>query len=600
MCGFTGWFDLYPQNKEILEKMADAIKHRGPDASGMYFHGPIAFAHRRLSIIDVSASHQPMIHDQYALVYNGELYNFQELRLELKGLGHAFKTEGDTEVLLHALIEWGEAVLPRLQGMFAFAFWDAREETLLLACDHMGVKPLYICQSEGKLLFGSELKALLEHPAVSRDIDPNAIRLYLECQYIPAPFSIFRQIRKLEPAHFLKMVKGQLEQKRYWTPSYLPKFTFDEKTAIDLLEIELKRSVKSMLVADVPVGAFVSGGIDSSLIAAFMQKEQKTKIFSIALDHDYSEEEYARKVAQYIGAEFYPLVATPKDVIGALDTSFDEPLGDQAALPTLLLSKMAREHVKVVLTGEGADEIFAGYSNYPKRLKQLALYNKLRFLFWEKWYRFLPRSLRKDRFIKAASRPLSRKYTTIPNLFCVETHSSLLSSALRQEVTLEDLAERHYFECDSNEYLDHMLHIDQNLWLSSDLLTKVDRATMNYSLEARVPYLDHRLVEFAARLPISFKLHKNVGKYLLKQVAKKGWIPSEIIERPKRGFVLPLHEWMQGDLKPLLDDALSSHGLMGRNIFKKDLMKSSHHATRLFALLSLELWFRKYAPNFRF
>jgi len=599
MCGFTGWFDPHPQTKEVLEQMTRALAHRGPDDSGIYYDGPIGLGHRRLAIIDLAASLQPMTMGRYVLAYNGELYNFRELRRELESLGHRFRTEGDTEVLLQALIEWGEGVLPRLQGMFAFAFWDG--ETLLLARDHLGVKPLYICRDGERLLFASEIKALLEHPEVSREIDPNAIGLYLECQYIPAPHSIFRQIRKLPAAHYLRLTKGHLEQKRYWTPSYLPKFELDEETALEQLEVELRRSVKSMLVADVPIGAFVSGGIDSSLVAALMQAEssQKVKLFSIALDHIDGEQKYAAQVASHLGAEFHPLMVHSSDLIGALDQSFDEPFGDQAALPTLLLSKLTRESVKVVLTGEGADEVFAGYSNYAKRVKEAPIAARFGRFPLPHIYPFMPAKLRKSRLFKAMGRPVSRRYTTIPNLFDREMHGSLLTRDFRaaQTIGLEHLAEPHYFACDSHEYLDRMLHIDQNLWLADDLLTKVDRATMAYSLEARVPYLDHRLVEFAARLPAHFKLRGNEGKYLLKQLAVKKFLPSEIVFRAKRGFVIPLHEWMAKDLKPLLDDALAN-GLFKRNIFRPRLVE--RNATRLFSLLSLELWFRRYAPNYQF
>jgi asparagine synthase (glutamine-hydrolysing) len=600
MCGLTGWFDLAPCGREVLERMTSALAHRGPDDAGYYCVGPVGLGHRRLAIIDLAASRQPMVNGRYVLAYNGELYNFRELREELEVLGHRFRTEGDTEVLLQALIEWGEAVLPRLQGMFAFAFWDG--ESLLLARDHLGVKPLYICGDGRRMLFASEIKSLLEHPAVSREIDPNAIGLYLECQYIPAPYTIFSQIRKLPAAHYLRVKGGEVVQQRYWLPSYGPKVEMDEETALELLEAELRRSVKSMLVADVPIGAFVSGGIDSSLIAAMMQAEmgQKLKIFSIAVDHADGEQKYAAQVAEHIGAEFHPLMVHSSDLIGALDQMFDEPFGDQAALPTLLLSKLTRGAVKVVLTGEGADEVFAGYSNYPKRLKEAPLCARYGRFPLPQLYPLMPAKLRKNRLVKAMARPLSRRYTTIPNLFDRETHGSLLTRGFRaaQKEGLEHLAEPHYFACDSTDYLDRMLHIDQNLWLADDLLTKVDRATMAHSLEARVPYLDYKLVEFAAKLPGSLKLRGNEGKYLLKRLAVKGFLPQEIAYRAKRGFVMPLHEWMAKDLKGLMDDVLSPGGLLKRNIFRP--WRKERNATRLFSLLALELWFRKYAPNYRF
>jgi asparagine synthase (glutamine-hydrolysing) len=591
MCGFTGWFDPLPADRTVLEQMTSSLSHRGPDAEGIFYQPPIGLGHRRLAIIDLGSSHQPMILGPNVLAYNGEIYNFRAVRSELELLGHLFQTEGDTEVVLHALIEWKEEALLRLQGMFALAFWDGN--TLLLARDHLGVKPLYFSQVGDKLFFASEIKALLKHPAISREINLNAISLYLECQYIPAPFSIFQQIHKLPPAHYLRFGHGKMEQKKYWALSYMPKFTFDEKTAIEQLTAQLKRSVQSMLIADVPIGVFVSGGLDSSLIAALSQEvsRKKTTIFSINL----GEEKYAAQVASYLGAEYHSLSITASDMINALDDMFDEPCGDQAALPTLLLAKMTRQHVKVVLTGEGADEVFAGYNNYVKRLKEApicARYGKFPLSYL---YPLMPMKLRKNRLFKAMNRPLSRRYTTIASLFDREMHSSLLT--FRTKISLEDLAEPHFLSCDSSEYLDKMLHIDQNLWLTDDLLTKVDRATMTHSIEARVPYLDHHLVEFGARLPAHFKIKGTDNKYLLKRVAETGYLPPEIIHRSKQGFLLPLHTWMEGDLKPLIHDAFST--LAQRGLFHPRFLKKKHHATRLFALLALELWFRKYGPDFK-
>lgn len=610
MCGFTGWVDSHPQSKDILEKMTDTLIHRGPDASGIYCKGSVGLGHRRLSIIDLAGSRQPMlsVDARYALSFNGEIYNFRELREELQSLGCQFLTNGDTEVLLQALIVWGEEALSRLSGMFAFAFWDGETETLLLARDHLGVKPLYIYRDAQRIVFGSELKAILAHPACSREINPTAIGLYLECQYIPAPLTIFQKIQKVPPAYVLRYQRGCLDQRCYWTPSYLPKIVCDEETALAMLEQELRRSVRSMLVADVPLGAFVSGGIDSSLIAALIQAEsgRQVNIFSIALNHSHGEQQHAQHVASYLGAKFHPLIVTPNDLMGALHHKFDEPLGDQAALPTLLLSQLTRNHVKVVLTGEGADEIFAGYSNYPKRLKEASLCSLLHQSPLPYLYPLMPMKLRKSRLCKAMARPLSRRYTTIPNLFDRESFGSLLSRSFlgAQESSLEPFAESYFYECDSEEYLDKMLHIDTRLWLTDDLLTKVDRATMAHSLEARVPYLDHRLVEFAARLPAHYKLRGFEGKVLLKRWSAKGLIPHEIAHRPKWGFVMPLGDWMANELKPMLDDAFSQHGLMGRNIFRpkfiekmRDQGKKSD-ATRLFSLLSLELWFRNYAPDY--
>lgn len=590
MCGLTGWFDPTPPANSILEQMTASLAHRGPDASGFYFAPPIAFGHRRLSILDLEESLQPMSFESHVLAYNGELYNFQALRSELEALGHRFRTKGDTEVVLHALIEWKERALERLQGMFALAYWDGTE--LLLARDHLGVKPLYFSIQGKALIFGSEIKALLAHPAISREINLDAIGLFLECQYIPAPFSIFQQIHKLPPAHFLKWKAGKIEQKRYWVPSYHPKSSLDESDAMVALTGHLRRSVQSMLIADVPVGIFVSGGIDSSLIAAIAQEVSgdKATLFSLHL----GEEEYAQTLSAHIDATYHRVIVTAEDVIGAMEHGFDEPLGDQAALPTLLLAKYTRNHVKVVLTGEGADEVFAGYSNYPKRLKEAPICTQAEKFPLSYLYPWCPMKLRKNRLFKAMNRPLAKRYTTIANLFDREMHASILQFPTK--VSLEDLAELQFVACDSEEYLDKMLHIDQNLWLADDLLAKVDRATMTHSLEARVPYLDHHLVEFGAKLPAHFKIRGDTRKYILRRVAER-YLPPKIIHRSKQGFVLPLHEWMNGALQPFMQDALAT--LQARNLFRPRFLRKKHHATRLYALMTLELWFRRYAPDFR-
>ena len=366
--------------------MTSTLAHRGPDAAGYHLQGPIALGHRRLAVIDLAASQQPMLSacGRYVLAYNGELYNFKTLRAELQRIGVQFRTNGDTEVLLQALIAWGDEALPRLEGMFAFAFWDKQAESLLLARDPIGIKPLNIYQDDQRILFASELKAIIAHPGVSRELDMDALQLYLECQYIPAPFTIFKQIRKLQPARALRVQNGQAHEWTYWNPSYEPKWTASEAELTDQLEAELKRSVSSMLVADVPLGAFVSGGIDSSLIAALMKEvgQSQPKIFNLGFvgNTSHSEHEYAARVAQHIGAEHHPLMVQPGDVISAFDQwvdIYDEPFGDKAALPTMLLSRLTRQHVTVALSGEGADEVFAGYSNYASRLKEAKLAARL-------------------------------------------------------------------------------------------------------------------------------------------------------------------------------------------------------------------------------
>lgn len=620
MCGFAGWLDSGAGDRSVLERMTATLTHRGPDASGYYLNGPVGLGHRRLAVIDPAASRQPMQSPdgRYVLAYNGELYNFRELRRELRSQGVRFRTRGDTEVLLQALVAWGEDALPRLQGMFAFAFWDTRTRTLLLARDPLGVKPLHIYNDGRRVIFGSELKAVVAHPDLRREIDLDALQLYLECQYVPAPFTIFKHVKKLPPARAVRIREGELREWTYWNPNCEPKWDGSEDDLVDQLDAELRRSVSSMLVADVPLGAFVSGGVDSSLIAALMKETggSRPRIFNLGFigDDAFSEHEHAAVVARHIGAEHHPLMVEPNDVVEAFDQwvdFFDEPFGDQAALPTLLLSRLTRRHVTVVLTGEGADEVFAGYGNYAKRLREARLAawlgNPLSPL--PRLYRFLPASLRKDRLIKAAARPLARRYTTIPNQFDRELHGGILSPAMsnRGAVTLEELAERAYEGCDSGEYLDRLLAIDQKLWLPDDLLTKVDRASMAFSLEARVPYLDHKLVEFAARLPADMKLRGKDTKYLLKRVAER-YLPHGVVHRGKQGFVMPLHEWLEGGLRSVMVEALGVEGLGARNIFRpgfpEKLMREQasrkrSHGSRLWTLIVLELWFRRYAPDFR-
>ncbi len=609
VCGFAGWFDGFPSDQAVLEAMTHSLVHRGPDAFGFYAKGPFGVGHRRLKIIDLAGSSQPMVSSdgRYVLAFNGEIYNFQELRFELEALGYRFTTSGDTEVLFASLITWGESGLSKLSGMFSFVFWDAKEEILLLARDHLGVKPLYFYHDEQRIVFASEIKALLLHPVVPREIAPNAIGLYLECQYIPSPYTIFQKIEKLPPAHMLVVKAGSISKRCYWTPSYEPKWECDRDGMLFLFESELRRSIRSMLVADVPVGAFVSGGIDSSLIASLMQQEgaRNLSLFSIALEGTHGEQHYAALVAERLGVPLHSFVVQPEDFMNAFDHSFDEPLGDQAILPTLVLSQLTKKSVSVVLTGEGADEILAGYGNYLKRMKEAQFLAQWHSFFPSFLYPFFPSKLRKSRLCKALARPLSRRYATIPSLFDREMFSSLFKRPflMAQTHSLEEIAEQYFKECDGKSYLDKMLHIDTRLWLSDDLLTKVDRATMAHSIEARVPYLDHQLVSFVARLPVDCKLAAAQGKFFLRQVARKGYLPSAIIERPKRGFVMPLGEWMQGPLSRKVEEALLEGGLLDRNLLRPSALrrfvreKKKSDAGRLFALMSLEYWFRSHVPD---
>ena len=627
MCGLSGFVDLAGATRdagEVLRRMNRRLAHRGPDAEGYFQQGPAHLGHRRLSVIDIAASIQPMstADGRHTLVFNGEVYNFRALRKQLEAAGRKFRTAGDTEVTLQAIAHWQDAALTHLQGMFAFAAWDAETQTLFAARDHMGVKPFHYFW-DGKLFaFASELKALLEHPGISREIDLDALGLYLECQYIPAPLTIYKHIRKLPAGHALRLAQGELKTWQYWNPDYRNKPAWDEAESLSRLDAELRRSVEAMLVADVPLGAFLSGGVDSSVVSAMMTDITAKPIdtFNLGFQHSdksfdtsQSEHEQAAAVAHHIGSRHHALMVTPDDVLGAFENwvdVFDEPFGDQAALPTMLLSKLTRQHVTVALTGEGADELFAGYGNYAKRVKEERItsllgheYSPLRAL-----VPHMPALWQKDRIVKAMGMPLAHRYATIPNLFDRATHPALFSDAFlaQQKTRIADYAAAFFTQCNSSSYIEKIMNVDMRLWLPDDLLTKVDRATMAFSLEARVPYLDHKFVEFVAQLNPAFKQNGKITKYLLKKLAEK-YLPHDIIYRPKQGFVMPLTQWLDGALKPRMERALSAGGLGKRGLFRDGALQRvlrehrtgrSNHAGRLWALTVLELWFAKYAPDF--
>ena len=620
MCGIAGYVSDTARAPEVLAAMTRALAHRGPDADGFFAAGRVHLGHRRLSVIDIAGSPQPMTgpDGRVTVVFNGEIYNFRDLRAELARGGWNFRTAGDTEVLLAGWAAWGPAVVTRLRGMFAFALWDAARDTLFAARDHLGVKPFHYAWDGATLVFGSELKAVLAHPAVAADVDLAALRLYLECQFIPAPHSVFRGVRKLPPGHTLTLAGGALTLARYWAPSYGEKLRLAEREAADAVDAQLRASVAGMLVADVPLGAFVSGGIDSGLIAALMTDITGAPIdtFNIGFEGGVavSEHREAARVAAHLGSRHHALMLSPDHVLDAFDRwidVFDEPFADQAALPTMLLAGFARRDVTVVLTGEGADEVFGGYSNYRKRVREE------RFTRWlahpasplPALVRALPVSLRKDRLLRALTEPLPRRYRTIPNVFDILLHPSLLSpaflAATQGAPDVGALAAAAFEEGASDHYLDRLLHVDLSLWLPDDLLTKVDRATMTHSLEARVPYLDHRFVEFCAQLAPELKVQGTTHKHVLKRVAER-YLPPEIVHRGKQGFVMPLSEWLAGRLAGELDEHLGAGGLARRGLFRDGVLARvlaehrrgrRNHAGRLWTLLILERWFRRYAPS---
>ncbi|MCA3039099.1 MAG: asparagine synthase (glutamine-hydrolyzing), partial [Rhodocyclaceae bacterium] len=489
--------------------------------------------------------------------------------------------------------------------------------------------PLHFVASATTFAFASELKALIEHPAVSKNINLDALGLFLECQYIPAPLTIYRDVSKLEAGHALRLnvQTGEIARWQYWSVDYQQKLSVSEAEAIDLLDAELRRSVESMLVADVPLGAFVSGGVDSSVVAALMTDLTGKPIETFNLgfldqsgrpDTTQSEHDEAAKVAAHLGSHHHALMVKPSDVTDAFGdwvNVFDEPFGDQAALPTMLLSKLTRQHVTVALTGEGADELFSGYANYQKRVAE----EKISAILGSSGSPFpsllamLPAAARKDRLVKAIMQPKAKRYATIPNVFDRALQPTLFSEGFlaQQKTHIADYAAKFYDECNASDYIEKIMYVDMRLWLADDLLTKVDRATMAYSLEARVPYLDHRFVEFVARLDPALKQRDKTTKYILKKLAAS-YLPEEIVYRNKQGFVMPLSSWLQSSLKPHVEGALgadgnSNSGLAKRGLFRKGALAKlqaehalgrSNHAGRIWALTVLEQWFQCYAPEF--
>jgi len=620
MCGIAGFVSPRPVDGAVLSRMTRTLTHRGPDAAGAFRADGVGLGHRRLFVIDPSGSAQPMksTDGNTILIYNGELYNFRELRADLATRGHHFRTSGDTEVLLEAYRTWGPAMLDRLEGMFAFAIWDVSTRRLFAARDRLGIKPFYYAWDGQTFVFASEPKAILHHPAVSRDIDLDAVSLYLERQYVPAPRSIYRQIRKLPPAHSLELHNDELTVHCYWRPSYREKLTLSEDEAVEALEGELRRAVTSTLVADVPVGVFLSGGVDSSLITALMTASSGTPVETFSLGFRdggrRSQHQEADAVAGLLGCRHHPLQVAARDVLNELDRfldAFDEPFGDQAALPTLLLSRLARQHVTVVLTGEGADEVFAGYTTYLRRVRLEKLCRAL----GGRWspvplaVRLLPGSIRAHKLaLRMLARPAAERYSSQSGQFLEEQHAGLYSRAFyaaRRE-TMRAYGARYWEECDGTEPLDQMLHIDTRLWLADDLLTKVDRASMAYSLEARVPYLERRVVELAAQLRPELKIRDGQTKYLLKRVAER-YLPQHMVHRPRRGFVMPLGPWLNKEWSHLVRASLSDDGLLRRGLLRPSQVarliakhrRRGNREFRLWTLIALELWFERHAPDFR-
>jgi asparagine synthase (glutamine-hydrolysing) len=625
MCGIAGLVSAgAPVAEADLRPALDAQRHRGPDAWGAWSDGIAALGHRRLSIIDLSeAGRQPMSNEDGTvwITFNGEVYNFQELRTELEGRGHRFRSGTDTEAIVHAYEEWGTDCVRRLRGMFAFAIWDQRRRRLFVARDRVGKKPVFYTVREGRFLFASELQGLLALPGVPREPDLAAVDAYLSWGYVPAPDTAFQGVRKLPAAHWLTVdlsAEGPVvRSERYWSLAYQPKLALSEAEAAEALREKLDEAVRLRMISDVPLGAFLSGGIDSSIVVGLMARHSSApvKTFSIGFDEaDYDELEHARRVAERWGTEHHEFTCRP-DALAILPTlvrHYGEPFADEAALPTFYLARMTREHVTVALNGDGGDESFAGYHRYlanrvAERMRRVPGSKAAAAVL----SRVLPDSanakslLRKARrFLEVATEPAAQRYGRWQGYFSSAAKARLYSGELRRH--LEGGAAMRWMETlyaagADLDPLDAAMSADLGGYLPYDLLVKVDITTMAHSLEGRSPFLDHELMELAARLPIRQKIGPNRPKYLLKK-AFADLMPPENVRRGKMGFGVPVGEWFRGPLKGLLNETLLSGRSLTRGWFQPEELRrlvrehterTADHQLLLWNLLMLELWHRE-------
>jgi len=625
MCGITGIVrsDGAQVDRELLARMNDAIRHRGPDDDGFYFGDGVGLAMRRLSIIDLKSGHQPIHNsDRTAwIVFNGEIYNYRELRKQLEALGHQFYTDSDTEAIVAAYDEYGTDCPKYLRGMFAFAIWDARARSLFLARDRVGKKPLLYAQVNGQLVFGSEFMALLQHPDVSRDVNYEAIHHYLSFICVPAPLTAYQAIRKLQPGHSLLWKNGEIKLERYWQLDFSHKISISEEEAGERVVDLLREAVRVRLMSEVPLGAFLSGGIDSSAIVALMAQEssEKVKTFSIGFEEqDFSELHHARRVAEHVGAEHHEFIVRPDamEILPTLVEHYGEPFADSSAIPSYYVSRETRKYVTVALNGDGGDECFAGYERYaamnlaqryakllPAVIRNGVIRNVSRAL---PEFQSRANPLRKaQRFLDAASLSPVQRYLRWVSAFDEQAKLNLYSNDFRQQTaafSTVGFLEPWFAKANGSGIVDASLLTDTMTYLPNDLLVKMDIASMTVSLEARSPFLDHHLMEFAASLPESLKLRGMTTKYLLKRVLKK-FVPEENLTRAKMGFGVPIGHWFRGTMQPFLRETLLSEKALSRGLFERDRVRQLidqhvankvNHEHRLWSLLMLELWFQRF------
>jgi asparagine synthase (glutamine-hydrolysing) len=621
MCGIAGIVKARPGIVEAatVHHMCQTLIHRGPDDEGIYAKNGVGLGMRRLSIIDLPGGHQPVHNEGKSVwvVFNGEIYNFSELRKELERGGHRFYTNSDTEVIVHLYEEHSSDCVKRLRGMFALALYDERNERLLLARDRLGKKPLHFAFDGSRFLFGSEIKALLAAAPELAEIDQQALLQYFSFGYIPDPATAFRRIRKLPPGHLLEFADGQLSVRQYWElPAYGTAKSKSEEEFLEEMEHHLAEAVRIRLISDVPLGALLSGGVDSSTVVALMARasSKPVRTFTIGFsEQDFNEAHAARSVAQRFGTEHRELIVQPKigEMLQRLSSSLEEPFADSSILPTFYVSCMTREYVTVALAGDGGDELFAGYDRYAINLRgQIFKYIPS----WSgKFYRqhIFPRlrgDFRGRRFMfNSTLNDRDRYLDSISFLSAFGRERAVFSkdflATCAASAPPDQLFRNYFSSAPAKDLLSHLLYLDTKTYLPADILTKVDRMSMLTSLEVRAPILDHVFVEWATRLPAYLKFQRGQGKYLLKKLAARVGVPREVLDRPKQGFALPLVHWMRGELKEELLSILLEPRSLQRGYFDgkgvRDLLDEHWRGRRdrsgeIWLMLMFELWHRNF------
>lgn len=618
MCGICGVIDQQGVTPAIVARMRDTLTHRGPDDAGAYLNPDctVGLGHRRLSIIDLSAmGHQPMQNETGAvqIIFNGEFYSYRDFIPELKNKGHIFRSNSDTEVIIHLYEEYGLDFVQKLRGMFAIGLWDESRKRLVLARDRVGIKPLYYTVVNGFLAFSSEIKALLTHPKVSKEINFKALNEYFALGYIPGELSIFASIKKLPAGHLLVHENGEFDIIKYWDlDSNVSPNAYSLEENLERLEYKVEEAVRLRMIADVPLGVFLSGGVDSSLVACMMARNSSLpiKTFSIGFsDKKKNELSYARQVADHIGSEHYEYVVEPDalEVVQSLVDQFDEPFADSSAIPQFYVSKMARQHVTVALGGDGGDELFGGYKWYTWVKQGVDLSHKLGALAGpaSSLGTLLPNFMHGRHFLERLNKPAAGQYTRRIGYFNESERTQLFTPQTKSfiNISLPEKRTAAWFDY-QGDVLHAMQRLDFYQYLPDDILTKVDRTSMLVSLEARVPLLDHQLVEFAFSLPIEQRIHAGKKKYILKLLAKKFLPPDFPLER-KQGFSIPLAKWIKTDIQPMFRQIRSSQALwtlLDRNyvdqLCQEHLNGHRDRSPQLWAVLCFGLWFMKWEAGF--